>query len=62
VPLEDFGLGENEPFQVEDLLTGERFGWQARRNFVLLNPSSRPAHLFRIRRSIGRDGAELIFG
>jgi starch synthase (maltosyl-transferring) len=62
VPLEDFGLGENEPFQVEDLLTGERFGWQGRRNFVLLNPSSRPAHLFRIRRSIGRDGAELIFG
>ncbi|HZC34220.1 MAG TPA: alpha-1,4-glucan--maltose-1-phosphate maltosyltransferase [Chthoniobacterales bacterium] len=62
VPLEDFGLGENESFQVEDLLTGERFGWQGRRNFVLLNPISRPAHLFRVRRPIGRDGAEIIFG
>jgi starch synthase (maltosyl-transferring) len=62
VPLEDFGLGENEPFQVEDLLTGEQFVWRGRRNFVLLNPSNRPAHLFRIRRPIGRHGAETIFG
>jgi starch synthase (maltosyl-transferring) len=48
VPLEDFGLGENEPFQVEDLLTGERFNWQGRRNFVILDPNTRPAHLLRI--------------
>jgi starch synthase (maltosyl-transferring) len=62
VPLEDFGLAESEPFQVEDLLTGEQFVWRGRRNFVLLNPSTRPAHLFRIRRPIGRDGAETVFG
>jgi len=62
IPLEDFGLAENDPFQVEDLLTGEQFEWRGRRNFVLLNPSTRPAHLFRIRRLIGRDGAEAIFG
>jgi starch synthase (maltosyl-transferring) len=48
VPLEDFGLAENEPFQVEDLLTGERFNWQGRRNFVILDPNTRPAHLLRI--------------
>ncbi|HEY4781405.1 MAG TPA: hypothetical protein VIH54_06280, partial [Chthoniobacterales bacterium] len=62
VPLEDFGLVENDLFQVEDLLTGEQFEWRGRRNFVLLNPSTRPAHLFRIRRPIGRDGAATIFG
>jgi starch synthase (maltosyl-transferring) len=55
VPLEDYGLGENEPFQVEDLLTGELFNWQGRRNFVILNPSTRPAHLFRLRRNSGRN-------
>ena len=58
VPLEDFGLGENEPFQVEDLLTNEQFGWRGRRNFVILDPHTRPAHLFRIR----RDGAGKVFG
>ncbi|MGA8479085.1 MAG: alpha-1,4-glucan--maltose-1-phosphate maltosyltransferase [Chthoniobacterales bacterium] len=62
IPLEDLGLGENEPFQVEDLLTGEQFSWRGRRNFVLLDPNIRPAHLFRIRRPVGRDGAEVIFG
>jgi starch synthase (maltosyl-transferring) len=62
VPLEDFDLTENEPFQVEDLLTGEQFGWRGRRNFIILNPNTRPAHLFRIRRAIGRNGAETIFG
>jgi starch synthase (maltosyl-transferring) len=61
IPLEDFGLTENDPFQVEDLLTGEQFEWRGRRNFVLLNPSTRSAHLFRIRRPIGRDGGETIF-
>jgi starch synthase (maltosyl-transferring) len=62
VPLEDFGLGESEPFQVEDLLTGERFPWRGRRNFVLLNPHVRPAHLFRVRRAIGHEGGETVFG
>ncbi|HEX3446479.1 MAG TPA: alpha-1,4-glucan--maltose-1-phosphate maltosyltransferase, partial [Chthoniobacterales bacterium] len=62
VPLEDFDLAESEPFQVEDLLTGEQFVWRGRRNFVLLNPSTRPAHLFRIRRPIGHAGAETLFG
>jgi starch synthase (maltosyl-transferring) len=62
VPLEDFGLGESEPYQVEDLLTGERFPWRGRRNFVLLNPHVRPAHLFRVRRAIGHEGGETVFG
>jgi starch synthase (maltosyl-transferring) len=48
VPLESFGLSEQQSYQVEDLLTGERFTWKGRRNYVRLAPGARPAHIFRI--------------
>ena len=55
VPLEEFGLAENETYQVHDLLADERFLWTGRRNFVRLDPQVRPAHVFRIRRKIGSE-------
>jgi starch synthase (maltosyl-transferring) len=61
VPVDRFGIGENEAYQVEDLLTNERFVWRGRRNFVLLEPNSRPAHVFRLRRQIGKDGGQTVF-
>jgi starch synthase (maltosyl-transferring) len=61
VPIDQFGIGENDQYQAEDLLTGERFLWKGRRNFVLLDPQVRPAHIFRLQRAVGRDGAQLIF-
>jgi starch synthase (maltosyl-transferring) len=61
VPLESFGLSETEPYQVEDLLTGDKYIWNGRRNFVLLEPNTRPAHIFRVRRAVGRVGTETIF-
>ncbi|HXM05558.1 MAG TPA: maltotransferase domain-containing protein, partial [Chthoniobacterales bacterium] len=61
VPVERFGIDENEAYQVEDLLTGERFVWRGRRNFVMLDPNSRPAHIFRLRRQIGKDGGQTVF-
>jgi starch synthase (maltosyl-transferring) len=61
VPLESFGINGGDPFQVEDLLTGEKFVWRGRRNFVMLDPHSRPAHVFRVRRLIGMDGEQMIF-
>jgi starch synthase (maltosyl-transferring) len=61
VPVDRFGIGENEAYQVEDLLTGERFVWRGRRNFVMLEPNSRPAHIFRLRRQIGKDGGQTVF-
>jgi len=60
-PLADFGIGETETYQVEDLLTGERFFWTGERNFISLNPHTRPAHIFRIRRKAGRDQGEDIY-
>lgn len=51
IPLDEFGFLERETYQVEDLLTGERYEWSGRRNFISLNPHSRPAHILRLRRS-----------
>jgi starch synthase (maltosyl-transferring) len=50
VPLEQFGLGEKEAYEVEDLLTGDVFRWQGRRNFVRLAPWEKVAHVLRLRR------------
>ena len=61
VPIERFGIGENESYQVEDLLTNERFVWRGRRNFVMLDPNSRPAHIFRVRRQIAKDGGQAVY-
>ncbi|HYY31288.1 MAG TPA: alpha-1,4-glucan--maltose-1-phosphate maltosyltransferase [Chthoniobacterales bacterium] len=61
VPIESFQIDAAEPYQVEDLITGERFTWRGARNFVMLEPNSRPAHIFRVRRLIGTVGAQTIF-
>ena len=61
VPLEDFGIGHDEEYRMEDLLTGEKFTWRGPRNFVGLDPHERPAHVFRVRRLIGRRAGEPIF-
>ncbi|MCX6971287.1 MAG: alpha-1,4-glucan--maltose-1-phosphate maltosyltransferase [Verrucomicrobia bacterium] len=61
VPLAEFGIGENDAYVAEDLLTGERFTWRGNRNFVALNPHTRPAHVFRIRRWLDREDGQDIF-
>ena len=61
VPIESFQIDAADPYQVEDLITGEKFTWHGRRNFVILDPNSRPAHVFRVRRLIGTDGPQMIF-
>jgi starch synthase (maltosyl-transferring) len=50
VPLEQLGLGEEEMFEVEDLLTGIRHSWRGRRNYVRLDPNERVAHVMRLLR------------
>jgi starch synthase (maltosyl-transferring) len=52
LPVESFGLDEQQPYQVHDLLTDARYLWQGRRNYVELDPQSAPAHIFRIRRRV----------
>jgi starch synthase (maltosyl-transferring) len=48
VALKELKLGENEAYQVHDLLTDVRYVWHGSRNFVQLNPSILPAHIFRV--------------
>jgi starch synthase (maltosyl-transferring) len=57
VPLERLGLVSGEPFEVEDLLTGERERWCGPLHPVRFAPGERVAHLWRIVRPAGA-GAE----
>jgi starch synthase (maltosyl-transferring) len=55
VPLELLQCTEDETYQVHDLLSGERFLWSGRRNYVALDPHQRPAHVFRVRKKVLRE-------
>ena len=50
--LAHLGLEADETYQVHDLLNDARYLWQGRRNYVELNPSVVPAHIFRVRRRL----------
>ncbi len=52
VPLEEFSIGENEVYQVHELLFDNRFLWQGRRNYVRLDPAESPAQIFLLRRKL----------
>jgi starch synthase (maltosyl-transferring) len=54
LPLADLGLptGPGESFQVHDLIGDARYLWHGESNFVLLDPASSPAQVFRVRRKI----------
>jgi starch synthase (maltosyl-transferring) len=49
IDLDPLGIDPDQSFQVHDLLTEARHVWQGSRNFVRLDPSVLPAHVFRIR-------------
>jgi len=55
VPVEEFGFMEGDSYQVHDLLSDERYLWHGSRNYIELNPHSRPAHIFRVRRRVSRE-------
>ena len=42
-------------YQVHDLLSDQRFIWQGRRGFVMLDPAHSPAHVFRLRHRVRRE-------
>ena len=41
-------LGLPPTFEVEDVLSGERFTWQIGRNYVRLVPGLQPAHVLAV--------------
>ena len=48
VPLDEWSLDAESPFEAHELLTGSRFEWQGQRVFVTLSPAECPACIFRI--------------
>ncbi len=52
LPLDQLQIDEDKPYQANDLLTGARYLWTGRRNYVELDPASVPGHIFRIRRRL----------
>ncbi|MFY8215920.1 MAG: alpha-1,4-glucan--maltose-1-phosphate maltosyltransferase, partial [Chthoniobacterales bacterium] len=61
VPVELFGWADGDAFEVEDLLSGNRFLWRGRRNYVSLSPNTNPAHVFKVRRCVGRSQGRPVF-
>ncbi len=55
MPLQQFTISPAQPYLVHDLLSTDRFFWQGENNFVELNPSVIPAHIFRIHRRMRRE-------
>jgi starch synthase (maltosyl-transferring) len=52
LPLHEFGLPADKPYQMHDLLADRRFLWRGPRNYVELDPRQIPAHIFRLRRYV----------
>lgn len=50
--LPSLGIDTQRPYQVHDMLSDARYLWHGMRNFVELNPSESPAHIFRLRRQV----------
>jgi starch synthase (maltosyl-transferring) len=48
-PLEALGHGAGDVFEVTDLLTGSRYEWRGRRNYVRLDPALQVAHILHVR-------------
>jgi starch synthase (maltosyl-transferring) len=45
-------IDADQPFQMHDLLSDDRYQWRGRRNYVMLDPQRMPAHVFRLRRHV----------
>lgn len=49
IPGAFLDIGEDEIFEVHDLLSGNTYTWNGNRNYVSLDPAAIPAHIFLIR-------------
>ncbi len=49
LPLSAWGFGPHDTVEVIDLLSGERYYWRGARNYVRLEPGSRPAHILHVK-------------
>ena len=52
LPLQEFGLAADKPYQMHDLLAERHYLWRGPRNYVELDPHGVPAHIFKLRRYV----------
>jgi starch synthase (maltosyl-transferring) len=52
IDVEALKFDPDQPYQVHDLLSDQRYIWRGRNNYVLLDPQRSPAHVFRLRRRV----------
>jgi starch synthase (maltosyl-transferring) len=50
--VEALKLDTEQPYQVHDLLSDQRYLWRGRHNYVMLDPQRASAHVFRLRRRV----------
>jgi starch synthase (maltosyl-transferring) len=50
--LRSFDIDSDQPYQVHDLLSDQRYQWRGGRNYVMLDPRRMPAHVFKLRRHV----------
>jgi starch synthase (maltosyl-transferring) len=50
LPPGEFGIRDDEVYEVDDLLTGSTYSWYGRHNWVRLDPRVQPAHILLVRR------------
>lgn len=48
IPSEQLGLPTDQPYLVQDLLSGDKYMWQGNSAFIELNPFVIPAHIFKV--------------
>jgi starch synthase (maltosyl-transferring) len=52
IDIEALKFEADQPYQVHDLLSDQRYIWRGRHNYVLLDPQRAPAHVFRLLRRV----------
>lgn len=55
VPIEDFGLSDDQSYLVHELIGEDKFIWNGQSNYVQLNPEVFPAHIFRVKKFMKRE-------
>jgi starch synthase (maltosyl-transferring) len=55
LPLEEFGIAENQSYLVHDLIGDDKFIWQGPRNFIELDPHMLPGRVFRLKKRLKRE-------
>ncbi|MDD5687121.1 MAG: DUF3416 domain-containing protein [Elusimicrobia bacterium] len=48
VPVEEFGISSDTDYIVEELITGKKYVWHGRENYVRLEPHKEPVYIFRV--------------